>query len=221
MSVPAKKVTMVTMHPSKQPVYIFMDNSNIFIPAQEIAATREDASAAREVRIQFDRLYELARAGRDVKSALCVGSVPPEMDAVWVKLRASGVNVELFERGEDSRSEQGVDQCLQVHMLRALVDVEKPGVVVLLTGDGAGYWDGVGFHADLERMKRKGWGVEVLSWEASCNKRLKAWAEEVGVFVRLEDHYSSVTFRKGIRNSVPLSLKLRKLSTPDAIATTA
>lgn len=205
---------MVAIHPSMQPVYIFMDNSNIFIPVQEISADREDASASREIRIQFDRLYELARAGRPVKSALCVGSVPPEMDAVWVKLRASGVEVELFERGEDSGSEQGVDQCLQVHMLRALVDAERPGVVVLLTGDGAGYWDGVGFHADLERMARKGWGVEVVSWEASCNKRLKAWAEEVGVFVRLEDHYNSVTFRKGRRNSIPLSLKQRKLATP-------
>jgi hypothetical protein len=51
---------MVTIHPTMQPVYIFMDNSNIFIPAQEIAATREDATAAREIRIQFDRLYELA-----------------------------------------------------------------------------------------------------------------------------------------------------------------
>jgi hypothetical protein len=212
--VQGEKIIKVTVHASMQPVYIFMDNANIFIPAQEIAASREDGSASREVRIQFDRLYELARASRQVKSALCVGSVPPEMDAVWVKLRTSGVNVELFERGEDSRSEQGVDQCLQVHMLRALVDVEIPGVVVLLTGDGAGYWDGVGFHADLERMKRKGWGVEVLSWEASCNKRLKAWAEQVGVFIRLEDHYNSVTFRKGIRNSVPLSLKQRKLSTP-------
>lgn len=76
------KGNMVTIHPTMQPVYIFMDNSNIFIPAQEVAATREDATAAREIRIQFDRLYELARAGRPVKSAICVGSVPPEMNAV-------------------------------------------------------------------------------------------------------------------------------------------
>lgn len=93
------------MHPTMHPVYIFMDNSNIFIPAQEIAATREDATAAREIRIQFDRLYELARASRPVKSAICVGSVPPEMNAVWVKLRASGVHVELFERGQESGCE--------------------------------------------------------------------------------------------------------------------
>lgn len=207
---------MVAIHPTNQPVYIFMDNSNIFIPAQDISAKREDAAAPREIRMQFDRLYELARAGRPVKSALCVGSVPPEMDAVWVKLRASGVEVELFERGEESGREQGVDQCLQVHMLRALVDADKPGVVVLLTGDGAGYLDGVGFHADLERMKRKGWGVEVVSWEASCNKRLKAWAESVGVFVKLEDHYESITFRKGRRNSVPLSMKHRHRAVPAA-----
>lgn len=103
-------------------------------------------------------------------------------------------------------------------MLRALVDADKPGVVVLLTGDGAGYWDGVGFHADLERMKRKGWGIEVVSWEESCNKRLKAWAEEVGVFVRLEDHYDSVTFPQGRRNSVPLTMKSRRRAAPTIAA---
>ena len=28
-----------------------------------------------------------------------------------------------------------------------------------MTGDGAGYDDGVGFHADMERMYAAGWGT--------------------------------------------------------------
>ena len=42
-----------------------------------------------------------------------------------------------------------------------------------------------GFHADLERMHRKGWRIEVLSWTYSCNRRMKEWAEQKGKFYRL------------------------------------
>jgi hypothetical protein len=202
------------LHPTKQPVHIFWDNSNIYIPAQEVASKREGLLAKKEIRIQFDNLYQLAHAGRPVSRSLCVGSVPPEMHAVWDRLRASGVAVELFERGADSGSEQGVDQCLQVHMLRALADSEEPGVAVLLTGDGAGYDSGAGFHADLERMHKKGWGVEVLSWDHACNKRLKTWAQANGMFVPLDKHFKQVTFRSGIRKAEPVSLTHRGRAVP-------
>ena len=170
--------------------------------------------AAREIRVNFEHLYKLASASRPVKKAICVGSVPPEMDAVWQKLKAAGVTVELFERGSDSGKEQGVDQCLQVHMLRALADAESPAVAVLLTGDGAGYDNGVGFHADMARLYKKGWGIEVLSWDISCNKRLKAWAQESGLYVPLENHYDEITFRGQTRKSKTVSLKHRGRAAP-------
>ena len=50
-----------------------------------------------------------------------VGSIPPEQRAVWEQLEvATGVRPELYERGHLSGEEQGLDQCLQVHMLRAI-----------------------------------------------------------------------------------------------------
>ena len=68
-----------------------------------------------------------------------------------------GVTVQLLERG--------VNQTLQTAMLRDAFDYNgSPGIVVMLTGDGSGFDDGVGFHADLERMCRRNWRVEVLSW---------------------------------------------------------
>jgi hypothetical protein len=192
-----------------KPVCIFWDNSNVFIGAQ-VASQKIDAQlGSRGLRLQFEALFNLAKAGRPIAKAVCVGSVPPELDGVWSKLRATGIQIELFERGEESGKEQGVDQCLQVQMLRAMVDVSPPGICVLLTGDGAGYDSGVGFHADLERMKKMGWGIEVLSWEACCNKKLMNWAKTAGVFIRLEDYYTSLTFLKGLRNAAPLSFKGR------------
>jgi len=198
-------------------VCIFWDNSNIFIPARYLANKREGWSAGRDVRIHFDNMFSLARAGREIESAFCVGSVPPELEAVWARLERVGVQVELFERGEGSGCEQGIDECLQVHMLRALADIHPPAVAVLLTGDGAGYETGAGFHADLERLARAGWGVEVISWNAACNRRLRAWAESVGVYVPLDDYYLSVTFLEGARWAQPVSLTRRGVAVPTGV----
>ena len=80
-------------------------------------------------------------------------------------------------------------------MLRDIADYNgDPGIVAMLTGDGAGFVDGVGFHADLERMRRRGWRIEVISWRYSCNRRMREWAEENGKFIALDDFYDSVTF---------------------------
>jgi hypothetical protein len=199
---------------TNQPIHIFWDNSNIYIAAQHVATEKEGILVAKEIRIHFDSLYQLARAGRQEVSAFCVGSIPPEMESMWNNLRSLGIEVGLLERGANSGSEQGVDQWLQVRMLRALSDADKPGVAVLLTGDGAGYDSGAGFHADLERMQKKGWGIEVLSWNHACNKRLKKWAEDNGVFVSLDDYFDQITFRGGTRKPKKLSLLNRAKATP-------
>ncbi|MCP4675027.1 MAG: NYN domain-containing protein [Deltaproteobacteria bacterium] len=168
-----------------------------------------------QVRLSFDNLLQLALAGRELGDAAVVGSIPPEQRALWDRLeRATGVKPELYERGTLSGGEQGLDQCLQVHMLRAISDCRDPQVAVLMTGDGAGYDDGVGFHADMERMHRNGWGIEVISWNESCKRTLKEWASKNGVFVPLDDYYESVTFLEGVRSVRPLNLKRRAMDSP-------
>lgn len=180
-------------------VFIYWDNSNIFVSVQEVAAEREGAGARRRVRIDFRNMLELAHAGRAIEHAVAVGSIPPELRHVWNRLENLGVTVQLLERGAMGGREQGVDQAadrdLQVAMLRDIADYNgDPGIVAMLTGDGAGFADGVGFHADLERMRRRGWRIEVISWRYSCNRRLREWAEENGKFIALDDFYDSVTF---------------------------
>ena len=146
-------------------------------------------------RIHFRNLLELARADRPVERALAVGSVPPELRHVWNSLENEGVDVHLLERGSLSGSEQGVDQLLQTQMLLDGSDFNgNPATAVLLTGYGRGFSEGAGFHADLERMRLRGWRIEVLSWRHSCARRMREWAIEHGVFIALDDYYESVTF---------------------------
>ncbi|MGR3914303.1 MAG: NYN domain-containing protein [Gammaproteobacteria bacterium] len=178
-------------------VFIYWDNSNIFHEAPWLAEEREESpDARRRVRIDFNNIYRLAHAGRKVERAYVAGSVPPAMRQLWIRLENKGIKVELFDRIERGHGEQEVpDRFLQLHMLEDALDFNgDPGIAVLLTGDGAGYLEGSGFHRTLERMHKKGWQIEILSWENSCNPRMKRWAEQNGKFIALDDFYEAITF---------------------------
>ncbi len=202
-------------------VFIYWDNSNVFHEAQRLAEERNGTPGARYlVRVHFDALMRLAHADRPVEKAVAAGSVPPPMRQLWNRLEASGVQVRLFERGGVGGTEQDMpDYYLQKRMMEDGFDyLDDPGIVVLLTGDGAGYLDGAGFHAALERLHKRGWRIEILSWANSCNQRMRRWAEENGVFVALDDFYESITFLEPsspghefapARASLPLDLSRR------------
>ncbi len=189
-------------------VFIYWDNSNIFHEAQRIAEERREGVNARyRVRIQFDNLLRLAHADRPIQRALAVGSVSPEMRQLWNRMESNGVEVELFDKGVPGRGEQEMpDRLLQLRMLEDALDyIGDPGIVVLLTGDGAGYTEGTGFHGVLERMHRRGWRVEILSWAHSCNQRMRRWAEDNGSFIALDDFYESITFMEPSRPGFELA----------------
>ena len=205
-------------------VFIYWDNSNIFHEAQRLAEELDDGPGARwRVRINFDNMLRLAHADRPLEKAFAAGSVPPEMQQLWNRLESHGIEVQLFDRGSPGRDEQEMpDRVLQLRMLEDALDYNgNPGIVVLLTGDGSGYQEGVGFHRTLERMHNRGWRVEILSWAHSCNQRMRRWAEENGAFIALDDFYHSVTFLRPSspghelaqpRDSAPLDLSLRPVA---------
>ena len=205
-------------------VFVYWDNSNIFHEAQRLAAERNGTPGARSlIRINFDQIMRLAHAGRPIGRAVAAGSVPPEMRHLWNRLENSGVQVQLFERGFAGRTEQEMpDYFLQKCMMEDGFDhLDDPGTIVLLTGDGAGYLDGAGFHATLERLHQKGWPIEIMSWVHACNQRMREWAEQNGIFVALDDFYDSITFREPSRpghefalgrDSAPLDLSRRPVS---------
>ena len=183
-------------------VFIYWDNSSIYHEAQRLADEREGTPGARYlVRIHFDNVLRLAQADRPVRRAVAAGPIPPEMQQLWNRMENSGVEIHLFDRGTQGQGEQGVpDQWLQLRMLEDAVDYNgDPGVVVLPTGDGAGYVTGRGFHSTLERMHNRGWAVEVLSWAHSCNRGMRQWAEDNGEFIALDDYYDAITFREPSR----------------------
>ncbi|MGN0569133.1 MAG: NYN domain-containing protein [Candidatus Fimenecus sp.] len=197
-------------------MFIFWDNSNIHISGLEVMKIREPEQPHELFRTNFNNLFDLVRNNRKVDAAYLSGSIPPPSNQLWDHIKSLGINVQLLNRTADGLEQESVDMSLQTMMLRTAVDyISAPSTIAVLTGDGAGKQLGEGFLSDLKRIKSLGWEIEVYSWENSCNRYLKSYAEENGKFVALDDYYDSITFLKEdrynptgaqVRPSTPLKL---------------
>ena len=203
-------------------VFYYLDNSNIFHSAQKLAVLKEGTGYETSVRIQFSALTRLALNNREhgIGRAVVSKNDYETQKKVWSRLENEGLfDVEIYERGSKSNKEQAVDNALQLQMYRTAYNEEFPQIAVLMTGDGAGYYDEKGFLKAFVDLYNKGWGIELLSWEHSCHGELRDFVEKNGVFISLDDYYESITYVKGERIAKPLSLKKRKNSSPDYLKT--
>ena len=180
-------------------MYLFWDNSNIHYSGLDSVYPIFEPGQQREIyRTYFKNLFELVRKGRTIDAAYAAGSVPPPSDELWGYLKKLGINMTLLDKTADGKEQDSVDMSLQTNMFRVALDY-APGVMALLTGDGSGGALGKGFLADLQRIHNLGWKIEVYAWETTCNRYLKKFANENGLFVPLETYYYSITFLKGQR----------------------
>lgn len=149
-------------------------------------------------KIHILKLFEFVRDNRPVSYAFVGGSIPPNNDPLWGRFAALGAKVEKQERGVGGR-EVAVDEIIQLQMAHRVLDVQPPETMVLLTGDGSGYMKGKGFITSLERAQNHGWHIEVVSWDAGCNRYLKDFAKQHGTYRALEPAYTRVTFINNLR----------------------
>ena len=94
-------------------VFIYWDDSNIFISAQQVSAVREGDTARYRVRLHFRHMLDLACAGREIEHGIAVASIPPELRHVWNQsgpMRDSPFSYWNGARCRDAN--QGVDQLL-------------------------------------------------------------------------------------------------------------
>jgi hypothetical protein len=172
---------------------IFWDNSNIWLVGRGVCQEREPGDEF-AFRIHFGHLLDFVVNDRPVRYAFVGGSIPPNKDPLWQRFETLGIKVNKQQRGAMTGGEVAVDEVIQLEMANRVLDVKDPGIMVLLTGDGAGYVDGQGFIKQLERAHDHGWAIEVISWDAGCNKYLKAFALANGTYRSLEPVYDRVTF---------------------------
>ena len=198
--------------PSDEVAHLFVDFSNLWYGLRAEALRRGDPDLA--VRIHAGNLRQVLSAGRTVGDAVLVANrtVP---EAVLRHFR-SNFRVELVECGNVTGTEQGADELLQNAIYRTILrPVGGAGVIVVATGDGAGWQHGRGFCAALVGARRQGFGVEVVSFEASLSEQLRHLAHAVGALVVLDRFYESIAFLEGLRPARSPSLIHRATSTPE------
>ncbi len=178
-------------------MFIFWDNSNIHISGLKVMEQVEPDKPRELFRTNFNNLLQLVKKDRKIDKIYLSGSVPPPNNSVWDYLRNMGVSVQLLDKTADGTEQESVDMSLQTMMFRTAIDnIDSPSTIAVLTGDGASKQLGEGFLSDLKRIKKLGWNIEVYAWEISCNRYLKEYAEQNGLFVPLENYYNSITFLK-------------------------
>ncbi len=62
-------------------------------------------------------------------------------------------------------------------------------------------------------MKRAG-ALKRFSWETCCNARMQRWAEQVGVFIKLEDYIDQIVFEQSVTNVAKINLTRRSVVSP-------
>ena len=195
---------------SEEVAYLFVDFSNLWYSIRAEAVRRGDPDRA--VRAHAANLRRVLAAGRGVGDAVLVAnrSVP---EAVLSRFRP-GFRVELVESGSVTGTEQAGDELLQNAIYRTILRAPAAGIIVVATGDGAGWQEGRGFCEALAAARRQGFGVEVVSFERSLNRWLRGLASGMGVVVLLDRFYDSITFLEGLRPARSPSLTHRPTSLP-------
>lgn len=170
-------------------VYLFIDDSNIFIEGQRTAGHRDpsDAMARRRFRIDFGRLLEWISEGRTLTDVYLVGSRPPEVDSFWKLLDRKGIRHTILDR--QAGREKGVDHDLVAEMVETSILQEKDDAVIsLVAGDGD-------YRSTLDRLAKRGWNLEVYFWTSGCSSLIRntPW------YVNLDPHFNEFCFFERLR----------------------
>ncbi|KUN75397.1 NYN domain-containing protein [Streptomyces griseoruber] len=178
-------------------LYVYVDNSNIWIEGQRIAAVR--SGAARDIRTalaqqitapwtyDFGRLYGiLCPPGENVGRSILFGSKPPENDSIWQRVRDADFEVETFDRSTFTNKEKQVDIALSTRMMEdsfTYMKANKGDIAILAAGDGD-------FLPTIKSLQNRGLGVRVVSWSHAVSHQLRDTADE---FIELDPHFDHLT----------------------------
>lgn len=169
-------------------LHVYIDNSNIFIEGQRLAAVRKgyatdinDASDRRVFdftwNIDYGKFHAfLLEHGNELVAVKLWGSIPPS-DSFWKMVESKGFQVRTFQRGI-SGGEKKVDVAIAHQITKdvytGLVEKETD-VVVLVAGDKD-------FVPVVEDLTIEGFTVHVVFW-AHAARELK---EAASYFINLD-----------------------------------
>jgi len=159
-------------------VYVYVDNSNVWIEGMRISAVRKGMAAslhdAMNLRItdqtwtyDFGKLYELiCPKGQQIGRSSLFGSRPPANDSIWELARAEGFEVFLYDRNAANKEKQ-VDVGISTQIMEDSFLHMKPGDQLLLVSGDRDYLP------TIESLAKRGFPTRVAFWEHATGNELK------------------------------------------------
>ena len=196
-----------------KPIWIFVDDSNIWIEAKKLAGRQKGLRTIDDHRLRIDvgKLGDVVAAGRPVVKGILYGSEPPKIDTVWKKIRECGWEVKTNEKSKITGKEKEVDGNIVADIMDIGYDTPEQdrSTIALISGDAD-------MKPAIEKIIKKGWKVEIYMWAQGFSSRLKTLSVENSAVrcIELDDRLNEITFTnyrfsgKDIpRNSIILQMK--------------
>ena len=185
----AQSVSHKVKSPSSPGIWIFVDDSNLWIEAKKLQSKRKRFKTGEDHRVRIDmgKVADIVANGRPVKQGTLYGSEPPPIDSVWKKIRSAGFVVKTKERSKMTGKEKQLSTQLVADVTETAIKTpcDDRTTIALVTGD-----------ADVIPaiemvLDEKGWNVEVYMWKHSVSKRLLKFAEKCKrqIKIRYLDHH--------------------------------
>ncbi len=158
-------------------IYLYVDNSNLFIEGKRASAVKKGLSKNiydamnnqvfdNSWRLDFGNLHKYvgSELGDSIASASLFGSKPPANDSVWKMANQNGFTTNIFDRNFANK-EKKVDTSIITEMMSdAFQKVNKQNdKIVLVAGDAD-------FVPAIESLRNAGFEVHVFFWGHASNE---------------------------------------------------
>ncbi|CAI2202004.1 7210_t:CDS:1, partial [Funneliformis geosporum] len=146
-------------------VYVFIDNSNLFIEGSKIVSRLENVNVCDNKQPNFldfyvdhGQLVMTVLHGRKMSSAFVIGSVPPPNDTLWDRARSYGCEVKTYQRNA-SNKEKKVDTKLVCRAMRSIL-TKNHSTLLLVAGDSD-------YCPLIEEAREENWNIETWFWDGT------------------------------------------------------
>lgn len=176
--------------------FIYVDNSNVFIEGQRVAAVAhgnaldiQDAISRRifdsSYRLDFGKLYRFVSQNGDsgAERAVLFGSRPPPNDTLWAIAKSAGFELVIEDRNPANK-EKKIDTGIAVAMLEdsfTKADAKKDRFV-LVAGDSD-------YVPAVQSLRSRGFSVDVIFW-GHASRELKKIGSH---FVEMDAHFAKLS----------------------------
>ena len=186
--------SITTVPKSIRGVWIFVNDSNIWIEAKKLQSKQKMFKTSEDHRVRMDmgKLADVLAKQRPIIEGNLYGSEPPSIDTVWKRIHEQGWNVHTTQRTSRGKEKQTTTTLVADIVALAETTVpERRSSIILVTGDAS-------IIPAIEKIVEiEGWSVEIYMWSHATSKQFHKLHSKYGSRVTvssLDPYLNDITF---------------------------